>query len=268
MKIVIDDDFDLYKIAYSGQCFRVRQTDDNAFRFVTKNHCVTICGKDTDYDVSCTADEWNLIWRHYFDLDTDYRKIRDSIPDNDCYLKNAVEIGRGIRILRQDSFEMLISFIISQRKSIPAIKSSVEALCQKYGEPIDDEGLYTFPTPESLAKTSESELAQCSLGYRVPYVMQAAQRVSSGVARLDKLSALSDDELIDELKSFYGVGNKVANCVALFSYHRTSLAPVDTWIQKVIDTEYGGINPFESYGQYAGVMQQYMFYAAQHEKII
>jgi len=259
MQITISDDFDLYKITYSGQCFRPKQLSDNSYKFITQNSelIITELG-DNEYDITCDLNTWNTVWRDYFDLDLCYKDIRESIPDSDTYLKNAAAIGKGIRILKQDKFEMLISFIISQRKSIPAIKSSVEKLCSLYGK----DGF--FPTPKALMSASSSELSSCGLGYRVPYIEAAARKVALGEIDLEALDCLSDEELFDALKSFYGVGDKVANCVALFAYHRINRAPIDTWINKVIDSEYNGINPFPSYTGNAGIMQQYMFYAAQH----
>lgn len=261
MKITINDDFNLYKITYSGQCFRPKQLSDKSYRFVTGSNelIITELGGN-EYDISCDMNTWNTVWHDYFDLDLCYENIRKSIPDSDTYLKNASNIGKGIRILKQDKFEMLISFIISQRKSIPAIKSSVEKLCSLYGS----NGY--FPGPEELMKASSDELASCGLGYRVPYIETAARKVALGEVDLEALDSLSDDELFNSLKSFYGVGDKVANCVALFAYHRINRAPIDTWINKVIDSEYAGINPFPSYPGTAGIMQQYMFYAAQHIK--
>lgn len=289
MIINIEDDFDLKKIAHSGQCFRVRELDKDTFRFVTKEKYVTITNLDCNsndgsvnmpslrdskqnhrLEISCSEAEWNNVWRDYFDLDTNYSSIRDMIPADDKYLQNAASLGCGIRILRQDPFEMLISFIISQRKSIPAIKKSVETLCKLYGsksETYHDEELYFFPTPSSMKNATRQELQGCGLGYRLPYITQAVDRVICGEIDLISLNSLSDEDLIDTLKSFYGVGDKVANCVALFAYHRLGLAPIDTWINKVIDTNYNGKNPFLQYGEYAGVMQQYMFYAAQYMKI-
>lgn len=280
MKITITDDFDLNKIAYSGQCFRVRQLGENTFRFITGEHIVTITNLDNGHhqnnpnhslEVSCDSHEWQSIWHKYFDLTTDYSKIRALIPERDRFLRDASDLGSGIRILKQNKFEMLISFIISQRKSIPAIKKSVEALCDLYGRKIiaaeSGETISTFPTPKSLSEASDSDLQKCGLGYRIPYVKQAAYRIATGDVNLDLLDSFSDEDLINTLKSFYGVGDKVANCIALFAYNRLDLAPVDTWIKKVINTKYNGVNPFPEYGEYAGVMQQYMFFAAQYLKI-
>ena len=267
MKITVDDDFDLDKIINSGQCFRPRKNKDGIYSFVTGKHTVEIrdlteeAGKKsandaTELEVSCSQKEWDEVWNPYFDLDTNYRKIRKSIPADDVFLKNCARSGAGIRILRQDNFEMLISFIISQRKSIPAIRTSVERLVGLYGK----DGF--FPEPKAMLAATEDELAPCGLGYRCSYVYNAAKRVALGEFDLDKMDLLPDEELLDKLKSFAGVGDKVANCVALFAYHRYGRAPVDTWISKIINEQYGGSNPFPRYGSVAGIMQQYMFYSA------
>lgn len=268
--ITIDDDFDLAKIIDSGQCFRPHRIEEGVFRFVSGEHTVDIVdetllssgnrSKDpessTKLKISCTRKEWDSIWCSYFDLDTNYRKIRKSIPKDDRYLRDAAKKGAGIRILRQDKFEMLISFIISQRKSIPAIRTSIERLVELYGH----DGF--FPKPSDMLGATEEELASCGLGYRVPYIRKAVERVAHHDVNLEALDELSDEELFNELKSFHGVGDKVANCVALFAYHRTGRAPVDTWIARVIDEQYAGVNPFHRYGNVAGIMQQYMFFSA------
>ena len=266
--VTIDDDLDLEKIIDSGQCFRPKRIGDNEFLFVTGDHRVTItdktpCRKEktpdaaTTLSVSCTRKEWEEIWHPYFDLDTNYRQIRKSIPKKDAYLTEAATTGAGIRILRQDRFETLISFIISQRKSIPAIRTAVEKLTDLYGR----DGY--FPKPEDMLAATHEELVSCGLGYRVPYISSAVCRIATGDTDLENLDDLPDEELFEALKSFAGVGDKVANCVALFAYHRTGRAPVDTWIARIINDRYGGINPFPQYGAVAGIMQQYMFYHAQ-----
>ena len=270
MKITIDDDFDLDKIIDSGQCFRPCRIEEGVYRFITGEHKVEIvdetrrskggshAGRDrsTQLSASCTQKEWDSVWHAYFDLDTNYRKIRRSIPKDDKYLQNAAQVGAGIRILRQDKFEMLISFIISQRKSIPAIRTSVERIVDLYGH----NGF--FPKPEDMINAAEEDLKNCGLGYRVPYIRKAVERVAHRDIDLDELDKLPDEELFEELKSFAGVGDKVANCVALFAYHRTGRAPVDTWIARVINEHYDGINPYTQFGDVAGIMQQYMFFSA------
>ena len=217
-----------------------------------------VCG---GYSFSCTQEEFEAFWEDYFDLKTDYASFRNAIDKDDIYLLNSAEAGKGIRILRQDPWEMLITFIISQRKNIPAIKASVEALCSRFGEELGF-GIFAFPTPEALAWAGDEELKDCSLGYRVPYIMEAARMVASGELDLSAVSALSDDELLTALQKVYGVGPKVANCVSLFGYHRIAAFPVDVWIKRVLDEHYNGSFPLERYKGFAGVLQQYMFYYA------
>ena len=220
MKIT-NKNLDFFLIARSGQCFRMHASDalislrtGSRFLEIQRN------GPE-ELDLSCSEDEFPF-WAHYLDLNGPYTKAIRQIPKDDPYLLSCASCCRGLRILRQDPFETLISFIISQRKAIPAIQSCVEKLCRLCGE--KDEKGYAFPTPQAIAACSLEELATCSLGYRAP-----------------------------------GVGIKVASCVMLFGYHRLSCAPVDVWIQRVIDTHYHGINPFPSLGEYAGLYQQYMF---------
>lgn len=261
MIISINDDFDLNKIMNSGQCFRVTSDDEGTYRFITGQNILFMRKKDAaKYEVSCEKDEWNSIWHHYFDLDTDYTAIRGSVPKNDRFLNKCADEGAGIRILNQDKWEMIISFIISQRKSIPAIRSCVEKICEAFGSPNGQ--LYTFPTPEALSKASDKDLQACGTGYRTSYIQDAAQKVVSGELDLEKIAGSPDEELFEALTSVRGVGTKVANCVMLFGYHRIGRAPVDTWIIKVIDQKYNGKNPFDRYGDVAGIMQQYMFYGA------
>lgn len=147
MHIFIRDEFDLYKIIHSGQCFRAVEINDGLFRFITGRHVLYIRHiQGIRYDVSCSPYLWNHLWKPYFDLSENYEAIRNSISPNDHYLQKAADYSRGIRILRQDPWETLITFIISQRKSIPAIASAVEKLCQKAGEEIrTPPGKYSIP---------------------------------------------------------------------------------------------------------------------------
>lgn len=263
MKVRINDDFDLHNIVESGQCFRPILTSGNKYRFIYRNYVLYIEKiEDTIYDVSCTQEEWDEIWTQYFDLDTVYSDIRNSIPSKDAYIKKCSDGSVGIRILRQDKWEMLISYIISQRKSIPAIRSCIEKICELCGDEIktDYEILHLFPNPNQLADASLADLAACGLGYRLDYIVKAAEILSKNPEYLKEISIYEDDVLFEKLLSFKGVGKKVANCVMLFAYHRTGRAPVDVWIQRVMDEEYNGINPFDKYGEFAGIMQQYVFF--------
>ncbi|MFC2648041.1 MAG: DNA-3-methyladenine glycosylase family protein [Coriobacteriaceae bacterium] len=272
-----DGEFDAEKIINSGQCFRAvrlspEQTasiaDSLVYRFIDLDHVLyirSVPDTESQYLVSCTAGEWNRIWHRYFDFDRNYEQIRRSIPADDTFLTKAARISRGLRVLKQDLFETLITFICSQRKSIPAIRSCVDTLALRYGSPhptdLEPE-LHLFPTPEQLSAASEEDLRAAKLGYRAPYVRDAVEKVCSGQIDLQGLAQVPDDEMIEQLETIQGVGIKVASCVALFAYGRTALCPVDTWIGKIIKNYYGGVNPFPSYGDTAGIMQQYAFFVA------
>ena len=265
MQVTISDDFDLQKIAESGQCFRAKKFGGGMFRFITGGEVLYIEKLSrARYEVSCPDEAWKRVWVPYFDLERNYLRIREAIPASDTYMRSAARGGKGIRVLRQDPWETLITFIISQRKSIPAIKTSVEMLATRFGEIITTpyETLHTFPSAARLEKASDQDLADCKLGYRVSYIKDAVAKVLSGTVDLTALSGLSDTEAFNALKTVRGVGDKVAACVCLFSYGRIGVAPIDTWIHKIIACEYGGINPFPSYGENAGIMQQYAFYYA------
>ncbi len=255
--------FDPEAIALSGQCFRMHILAPGRVEVIHRGRRVEIAvlGEDA-FAFSCSDAEFENVWRHFFDLETDYRPFLEAIDKTDHYLTCAAEAGRGLRILRQDPWEVLISFILSQRKSIPAIRDNVEKLCRRFGEPLAEYGpdVFAFPTPQALAGASMEELSACSLGYRAPYVRAAAISVAAGQTDLPALSGLDDEALLQSLLSLYGVGVKVARCVMLFGYHRLCAAPVDVWIGRVIDQEYGGVSPFARYAGFCGVIQQYMFY--------
>ena len=290
------DCFDLEQIMESGQCFRIYRvseeedhgTDlkagninmpDNSgtlYRATAADHTVLIrqesknttnttditsATNTTRLTFLCTPDEYENFWRHYFDLETDYRQYESAIDPADSYLQSAFAFGSGIRILNQDPWEMLITFIISQRKNIPAIRQAVEALSRKCGTCIDKENeIYAFPTPAQLSALTLSDLQSLSLGYRAKYIYETTKQVADGSLALTQWELLSDDDLHKMLLSCYGVGEKVANCVALFGYHRIGAFPVDVWIDRIQKTYYNGHFPVEKYEGFAGIMQQYLFY--------
>ena len=262
---------DMKKIAESGQIFRFNVYDDE-YSLVAGDKLLFIKEDDDGYILSCSKSEFEEFWTDYFDLRLDYSDFEKNIPADDLFLTNAAEYSYGIRILNQDKWEMLISFIISQRKSIPAIKSSIEKLAKTYGKKIDmqvpdfiknidkNSEFFAFPTPKTLADASLDDLNACSLGYRSPYIEASAKAVYRGDIDLEALSKLDDNELLAALMSLKGVGIKVANCVALFGYHRIAAFPIDVWIKRMIDEHYDGEFPLKLYDGYAGVIQQYIFY--------
>ena len=255
------DYFSIADIAASGQCFRMTQDGSGSWTLIAHGERLHITqAADGLVTLSCTEEAFHARWQEYFDLETDYGAAIAAIPAEDDFLRSAAAASAGVRLLRQDPWEMLITFIISQRKSIPAIRTSVERLCALCGEAHD--GWYAFPTPETVAALTIEELQSCGVGYRAKYIHETALLCLK--QDLTALAALDDDSLQAALTAFPGVGVKVAQCVMLFGYHRQHAAPVDVWINRVIDEHYGGVNPFARYGERAGIYQQYLFYYRQH----
>jgi len=265
MQVTIKDDFDLEKIIDSGQCFRGKCLEDGSYRFISGESVIYLRPEDREagvYTVSCDRESWETTWFPFFDLERCYSEIAVLESGKHEFVDQAIAHGRGVRLLRQDPWEMLLTFIISQRKSIPAIIKSVEVLSEKYGHDIvtEQERLKAFPSPEEMKEATAEELAACGLGYRVKYILDAIQKVNSGELNLQAIAELPDNILLEKLQAVMGVGIKVANCIALFAYGRTACVPVDVWIFRVIEKECGGISPFSLYGENAGIIQQYIFY--------
>jgi len=262
--VEITDDFDLDKILESGQCFRPEKRPDGWYRFISGEHLLYIRPQgETLYAVHCEPGMWENFWHSYFDLDRSYSVLRGKLDRRDDFLQRAMEYGRGIRVLRQDAWEMLVTFIISQRKSIPAIRTAVNLLAERYGRPLaaeNGEKIFAFPTAESLCRAGEQALQQCGLGYRTRYVLHAAQQAADGTLKMAQLEALPDEALFARLMELEGVGKKVANCVCLFGYGRVGRVPVDVWIERLIREEFGGCDPFPQFGPEAGIVQQYLFF--------
>ncbi len=267
MDIEIEDDFDLDKIIESGQCFRAARLSDGRYRFITGNAAVYIRDMGGGaFCASCTEDEWRRVWAGYFDMGRCYAKVRGACAGKNPFIDRAAEAGRGLRILRQDPWEMLISFIISQRKSIPAIARSIELLAGMCGRELwtGEEIVHAFPTVDEMSDITADDLKRCGMGYRIPYILDAVRIVGDGLLDLSGIASLNTPELLEELRRVHGVGKKVANCVALFAYGRTDCVPIDVWIARAIEEECGGQDPFPAYGEHAGIMQQYVFYYQKH----
>lgn len=265
MKKSFKDDFDLNVIAESGQCFRFNRIGENTFQVIAQKKVLTIkdMGQNT-FDFDCSSDDYKKIWHKYFDIDTNYSSIRESVKDNK-FLCDCASHSVGMRILNQDKWEMAVSFIISQRKSIPAIKTSIERLCELCGDKIDDEN-HAFPTPAQILYADVNKLANCGLGYRLPYILKAAELFYEEPDITERLDKLTDEELLEELKKMQGVGDKVASCIALFGFHRLNFFPKDVWINRALDEHFPDGFDMNLYAPYNGVIQQYIFYAYRNAK--
>ncbi|MDE6618915.1 MAG: 8-oxoguanine DNA glycosylase [Lachnospiraceae bacterium] len=263
MVTVQNKNFSALQICMSGQCFRMNICGENKYRLVAAGRYLEITQQEDKISFDCTQEEYDKIWDAYFDMETDYEKVIASIDREDSYLMAVAAYGKGIRILQQDLWEMIISFIISQQNNIKRIRKCIELLCEKYGEKkISANGVayFDFPTPKALANASVADLRACNLGYRSKYICQTANAVYHGDIDLEKIRAMEYDAAKKELLKLYGVGAKVADCICLFALHKTDAFPRDTHINKVMEAQYPNGFPFEKYGENSGILQQYIFY--------
>ena len=273
------EDFNPDQIFDCGQCFRWEKVDGIWQGIVAGRHASVIydsCkGRLTVFDSmleagECSVSKARKFWHHYFDLDRDYGVIKRKLSRGDAVMKSAIKEGSGIRILNQDPWETLISFIISQNNNIPRIKGCINALAEALGEPAgrSPEGSiqYALPAPEVLAKASLDDLAPCRLGYRDKYLVEAAgQYLEWGMP-----------EDAEGLLKFSGVGPKVANCIALFGMGCIDSFPIDVWMRRVMNQLYeipeGDIKGMSDFAQkhfapYGGIAQQYLFYYITHKGV-
>ena len=247
-------------IMESGQCFRMVSLDAHTVELIAHGQRLTVTSLGDDrFTLGCDQPAFDSLWRDYFDWDTDYAAIAAAAPEDDLFLQRALAHSKGLRILRQDPWETLCGFILSQQKNIRAIRACMETLCNAHGDPLEGTCRKTFPTPQRLAGLTEGDLRRLGLGYRAPYILDAARQIASGNLDLNSIASLPDPILHAALRTVHGVGVKVANCVMLFAYARLACVPVDVWIHRVIEEYYCGCSPFEGYGKFAGIYQQYLF---------
>lgn len=257
VKITDIHDLDLAQTLDCGQSFRwVEQ--DGKFSGVAFDKKVTMYMENTNlYIDNTTPEDFEKYWRKYLDLDLDYGKIRQEISGIHPVLKEACTYAPGIRILQQDPWEALCTFIISQNNNIKRIKGIVERLCENFGE--DKGGFFTFPTPQRLAQLQPDDLAVIRAGFRNKYIIDASQKVASGEVDLEKCRTLPYEEARLELQKIKGVGVKVADCALLFGLHRIEAFPVDVWMKRAMENLFPGMTP-QDFGEYAGIAQQYIFH--------
>lgn len=267
------DSFDIGQTLECGQCFRFKKMGNNHYRLIAFGKVLEV--RQTENTIEffpCTVSDFENIWLGYFDLQRDYKTIKEIISDNDLVLRDAVEFAPGIRILNQDPWETLISFIISQNKQIPQIKQVVQNLCVMYGTEIESTGEYAFPTVEQMKKADITGIMACKAGFRAKYIIDAVEKVSAGAVEMSRGSNLETAELKQQLLSIKGVGTKVSDCVLLFGFSRYEYFPTDVWIKRIMEhfyfdgneTSVGDIHSLaeRKFGEYAGFAQQYLFHYA------
>ena len=257
------ENFSLAQICQSGQCFRMSGKDEHTYNVIAGDKFIEIEQHGRECHFFCSENDFETFWKRYFDLENDYAAYIGQINPNDDYLTRAAGFGSGIRILRQDLWEMIISFLISQQNNIVRIRRCIQNICEGYGEECiraNGERYYAFPKPEVLAVLEEDELKACNLGYRSKYVIRTARSVVSGEVDLEAISKLPYKKAKAELLKLFGVGEKVADCICLFALHHLQAFPIDTHIQQALQAHYKRGFPNRRYKGFQGVMQQYIFY--------
>ncbi|MCR5522660.1 MAG: DNA-3-methyladenine glycosylase 2 [Clostridia bacterium] len=241
-----------------GQAFRWKKDGNGDMHGVAFSRALTVHAqgdKITFYGTD--KEEFNRIWRRYFDLDRDYEGICRGFGADEK-LKSAVEAYPGIRILRQEPWEALVSFIISQNNNIPRIKGIIERLCENFGDDLGG-GDFSFPSPEKILAAGQEGLAPLRAGFRAKYIIDAAEKVASGEVDFAGIEKLDLESAAQELKKIKGVGDKVAACALLYGFGRVDALPVDVWVKRILETDYPGGLPACTDGV-KGIAQQYLFH--------
>lgn len=265
--------FNLKYTLECGQCFRWKKIDEDYYVGVIKDRVIKIKqNKDTLYIISSNMDNLEDVVRHYFNLDLDYTSIEKRISIVDDNVKKAVKNTSGLRFLKQDFFETLISYIISANNNIPRISKSVNEISRRYGKEVELEGekYYLFPTPEELKNVTIEEYRECGVGFRDKYIYNTVAKINNKEIDLDELFKMDTQNLKKELLSLMGVGPKVADCILLFSCSRLEVFPVDTWVEKIMTKLYfnnkeASKKQIQDYAKNnfkndAGIIQQHLFY--------
>ena len=273
--------FNLKDIFDCGQCFRWNQTKDDTYQGVIFCYVVNVTQHKNDiifegFTNSENEDQssFEKMIREYFDLDTDYEEYKNILSKVDENMKAAISFGSGIRILKQDLFETIISFIISANNNIPRIKKIVEKMCETYGKKIEWNGkrYYSFPTIENLSTASEGDLRKLGMGFRDKYIFNTVKKLK--MLDINELTNMSTNEISNKLQEMDGIGEKVSNCILLFSsLHRLDVFPIDVWVRRLMNELYFNREnekdlknteimkaANEKFGCLKGLAQQYLFY--------
>ncbi len=259
-------DFDIKRSCECGQCFRF-EPDGKGYMGVISGHIIRLRHLDDGcFFEGITKELFEKLCIPYFDLKRDYAPIVEQLCKDDRVMQEACAYGRGIRLYNQDTWESLISFIISQNNNIPRIKGIISRLCELAGKEIEN-GIYAFPDVETLKNYSVEDLAPIRAGFRAKYIVDAAQKVASKEIDLEGLKTLPYEEAKRVVMQIKGVGPKVADCVLLFGAGHIEAFPRDVWIKRAMSALYPD-NPEIDFGNYGGIAQQYLFVYARENKII
>lgn len=272
MTITVDN-FSLEDTLLSGQCFRVTKEEDGSFTTILKDRVVNL--KQNNNQIIIKSNNMKNIIEviyNYFDLYTNYEKINDKLTKNDNIMKELVLKCNGYKVMNQDPFEMSISYIISQNNNVKRISSSVNRLCEMYGEEIiyDDKKYYLFPTYQRIKNITLEELRSIGIGFRDKYVMNFLESYEYN----SNIDDLSTEDALKKLMKVNGIGLKVASCILLFGYKRKDVFPIDTWVKQFMSQKYkydGNVDQIKEFatkrfGEYSGLAVQYMFHSQRNIK--
>ena len=269
LKLKNFENIDLVQTFECGQCFRWQKNSENSYTGIFKGKKLELSQLTPNTIILSTdMSDFKKIWYKYFDLETDYKKIGENITTLHPILKKAYIECSGIRILRQEPWETLCSFIISQNNNIPRIKKIIKSLCDLFGDKIENSKEKSFPSSEVISKLNLEDLEPIRSGFRAKYILDAARKVSSKIVDFNKIENLDYIDAKNELMKIKGVGPKVADCVLLYGFHRLEAFPEDVWIKKVMNKFFKNESP-KIFGEYAGIAQQYLYhYSRMHPEIL
>lgn len=277
MEIKVESSFLLSHILKCGQTFRYEELGEEKFFVIAKDKRVLVSQVGDKVNFSCSEQEFENYWKNYFDLYVSYDEIKSNLIQIEPKIEKYMEELYGIRVLRQDAFEMMITFILSQNNSMTNIKKVVANICDKYGSEMEDEyGTYhAFPTVEQLKDVERESFRQLKTGFRDKYLIDAISRVVSGELDLEVLKSMSTKDARDKLMKVKGIGRKVADCILLFGFYRLDVFPIDVWTRRAITKLYFEDKKvkdtllldktYEIFGDYSGIAQQYIFYGIVQE---
>ena len=257
IQVLPDTQLSLSHTLDCGQCFRWIPVDDGAWEGIVQGRCFRLRQRDIANPESPIYTDPLL--NDYFDLALDYRQIKEGLSRIDPHMALACRYAPGIRILRQEPWEALCSFIISQNNNIKRIRLIIERLSDRYGASVSGTSRHAFPSAQSLAGASDGDLRALGTGFRAPYIIDAATKVANGDVGLERLSTAPMEEARACLMRIYGVGPKVADCALLYGFHRLEAFPMDVWMKRVMSSHFPN-KDCGCFGQYAGIAQQYLFH--------
>ncbi len=255
----IDSDINFENTLECGQCFRWEKKE-NKYYGVVKNEQIAVYKNGSDIILeNTTIENAENFWSNYFDLNFDYKKVRQDLENVHPIFKKAYKNYLGIHILNQEPWETICSFIISQNNNIPRIKKIINSLCTIFGEKIENTNFYAFPGHKTISKLTLEDLSPIKCGFRAKYILDAAKKISSGEIDLENIKNKNIEESREMLMKIKGVGPKIAECILLYSYHKLECFPMDVWMKKIMSKIFKNQN-IDIFGKYPGIAQQYLYH--------